>query len=144
MSYRKSRVFNLTEMSAKVLSYSGNGNPIVSVNEYGKGKVYFVNFPLESMLLDTPDSHKTNYYKIYRDIFAEKIGSHIVDSDSVCVGITEHAVSENQAYIVFVNYSGQEVKTNLRMNFAYKTEETVYGNPDCIAPFDAAVIKVSK
>lgn len=62
MSYRKSRVFNLTEMSAKVLSYSGNGNPIVSVNEYGKGKVYFVNFPLESMLLDTPDSHKTNYY----------------------------------------------------------------------------------
>lgn len=144
MSYRKSRVFNLTGTSAKVLAHSGNGNPIVSVNEYGKGKVYFVNFPLESMLLDTPDSHKTSYYKIYRDIFAEKIGSHIADSDCVCVGITEHAVSENQAYIVLVNYSGQEVKPNLRMNFAYKTEETVYGNPDCIAPFDAAVIKVSK
>ncbi len=144
MSYRKSRVFNLTETSANVLSHNGNGNPIVAVNEYGKGKVYFVNFPLESMLLDTPESHKTNYYKIYRNVFAEKIGLHIADSDHVCVGITEHAVNEKQAYVVIVNYSGQEVKPNLRINAAYKTEKTVYGNPDCIAPFDAAVIKVSK
>ena len=144
MTYTKSRQFLLEETRAKVLCRDENRNPIVTECAYGKGRVYFVNFPMETRLLDVPDVHKTDYYEIYRMIFEEKISGHIADSDNGCVGITEHYENDNSAYIVLVNYSGKAASTNLRIRSDYHIEKTIYGNADTIAPYDAAILKVSK
>lgn len=144
MSYGKSRHYEMAETTATVLSRDENARPMVSVNRYGKGKVYFVNFPMESMLLDTPNMHTTSYYKIYRKVFEEELQGHIIDSCSECIGITEHIVNENEAYIVLVNYSGHQSETELVLNREYTIAETLYGNPDKLLPFDGAVIKVIK
>lgn len=144
MTYTKGRQFLLEETRANVLCRDEKQNPIVTECEYGKGKVYFVNFPMETRLLDIPDAHKTDYHEIYRMIFKEKISSHIADSNVKCIGITEHYESEKNAYIVLVNYSGDDVETNLRLKDGYVIEKQIYGNAKSIAPYDAAVLKVSK
>ena len=144
MSYSRGRHFIMSETRAQVLCLDENDNPIVTLSSYGKGKVYFVNFPLESRLLDIENAHQTDYYEIYRKVFEEKINSHIADSDSRCVGITEHYENENSAYIVLVNYSGEASETNLKINPGYHIEKTIYGNPDHLAPYDAAIFKVTK
>ena len=36
--------------TAQVLANDGNGKPIFTVNNFGKGKIYYLNFPLEDML----------------------------------------------------------------------------------------------
>ena len=89
---------------------------------------------METRLLDIPDAHKTDYHEIYRMIFKEKISSHIADSNVKCIGITEHYESEKSAYIVLVNYSGDEVETNLRLKDGYVIEKQIYGNAKRIAP----------
>lgn len=144
MSYGKGRQFMMTETNAEVISRDVNGNPIVAVNNYGKGKVYFVNFPVESMLLDVADAAETDYFEIYRKVFREKIEKHIVSSDCRYVGITEHYVDENNAYVVLINYSDKTVNTNLELNSDFAMDCAVYGNADSIAPYDAAVIKFVK
>ncbi|MBQ7399814.1 MAG: cellulase family glycosylhydrolase [Clostridia bacterium] len=144
MTYTKGRQFTLTETRAKVLCRDEKQNPLITVSEYGKGMVYFVNFPMETRLLDVPDIHKTDYSEVYRMIFEAKIANHVADSDVKCIGITEHHENENSAYIVLVNYSGNEVKTNLTIKPEYKIEKVIYGNIDNIAPYDATVIRVSK
>lgn len=144
LEYSKGRQFKMTETDAEVVSRDGNGNPVVSVNSYGKGKVYFVNFPLEIRLLDVADVAETDYFEIYGKVFAKKTENHVVSSDCRYVGLTEHYADENNVYIVLINYSDKTVNTNLRINYGYTLAESIYGNSESIAPYDAAVIKVSK
>lgn len=140
----KSRQFDMTETTAKVLSRDDRKNPIVSVNEYGKGKVYFVNFPMETALLDMNGAGDTDYFEIYRRVFRNKIDKHIVDITNKHVGVTEHYENENNAYIVLINYSGTEETISLALKHGFHVEKTVYGNTETISPYSATVIKVSK
>ncbi len=142
--YRRSRHLILSEKSAEVLCRDEKGNALVTVCPYGKGKVYFVNFPVENMLLDVPDEHETDYCEIYKTVFAQKIESHIADSNCKCIGITEHPENGNSAYVVLINYSGKTAQTNLEIKQGWLVEKVICGNPDVLAPYETAVIKVKK
>lgn len=144
LDYSRTRKFTISETNAKVICSDEQGMPILTVCEYGKGKVYYANFPVESMLLELSDAHETNQFEIYREIFAEKISEHIADSDCRYIGITEHMAGANSAYIVLINYSDKTVNTNLKIKDGFSIESVILGDPKTITPFDTTIIKVKK
>jgi len=142
--YSRNRIYTITEQTAQVICRDENGVPLITVCEYGKGKVYYVNFPVETMLLDMSNVHETDLFEIYRVVFAEKINSHIADSDCKYIGITEHIEDANNAYIVLINYSDKKVDINLKIKSEYSISKVICGNIESIAPFEITIIKVSR
>ena len=144
LNYMRNRIYTISENTAQVICRDENGVPLITVSEYGKGKVYYVNFPVEKMLLDIPNAHETDLFEIYRNIFSEKIDSHIVDSSCKYIGITEHIEDEKNAYIVLINYSDKTVDTNLKIKSGYSISQVIRGDADKILPFETLIIKVTR
>lgn len=144
LPYCRKREYIITEKNARVISTDDGGNPLITVCEYGKGKVYYVNFPVETMLIDTAEAQETDMYEIYRMVFAGKIANHIADSDCKYIGITEHIADENRAYIVLINYSDKTVETNLKLKSDYSAVDVIRGDINSIAPYETTIIKVLK
>lgn len=142
--YSRNRIYTISEQTAQVICCDENGIPLITVCEYGKGKVYYVNFPVETMLLDMPNAHKTDLFEIYRVVFAKKIDSHIADSDCKYIGITEHIEDANNAYIVLINYSDKIVDVNLKVKSEYNISKLIRGDIESMAPFETTIIKVSR
>ena len=142
--YSRNRIYTISEQTAQVICCDANGVPLITVCEYGKGKVYYVNFPVETMLLDMPNAHKTDLFEIYRVVFAKKIDSHIADSDCKYIGITEHIEDANNAYIVLINYSDKIVDVNLKVKSEYNISKLIRGDIESMAPFETTIIKVSR
>lgn len=143
MPYRTGRKFYISENGAEVLSRDSKGVPIFTKYSYGKGTVYYVNFPMEQVLMESQDAHNSGYYEIYRTVFAHKIKEHIADSDCVRVGITHH-YTDDGAYIVMINYSGEDAHTSLTIKPGYETEKVICGDPYDIKPYDTCILKVRK
>lgn len=57
--------------TAQVLANDGNGKPIFTVNNFGKGKIYYLNFPLEDMLSRQNHAFDGGAYKIYEYVLKE-------------------------------------------------------------------------
>ena len=103
----------LESVGAEVLIKDQNGNPFFTVNDYGKGKVYFINAPIENMIARTPGALvdgqqvpyflRHSYYKLY-EMLDIKNKEKIADSKNSSIGVTEHVVSEAERIINMVNY----------------------------------------
>ena len=57
--------------TAQVLANDGNGKPIFTVNNFGKGKIYYLNFPLEDMLSRQNHAFDGGAYKIYEYVLTQ-------------------------------------------------------------------------
>ena len=90
LSYRKQHPIQLSATRAEVLAKDEKGYPILSQTSYGKGKVLFVNFPLEKMLIHVPDFTEKSYYKVYCDLLAPVLEQKKVISENPYIGLTEH------------------------------------------------------
>ncbi len=139
---RKMR-YELAGTSAEILAFDSKGNPAFAVNNYGKGKVYFVNFPAETMLLGRSNAFDGNTYKLYSKAFAEKIATHEVTSSNKYIGTTLHPADDG-VYCVMVNYSDNPQTTGIQIADAYEISEVYYGDINEVAPLDAAVFKLTR
>ena len=135
--------YKLQPVSAEVLAYDSIGLPAVTVNRYGKGKVYYVNFPLESMLLEENAAFDKEYYKLYKQIFAEKIDNHSIRCENPAVPITYHKGKSGEEYVVAINYSSERQEVNLVLSQEATISEVLYGNMDRLEPFEACVLKMT-
>ena len=144
LTYTRKRVARVSANSASVIARDENEIPIITKASYGKGTVYYVNFPVETMLLDVTNAHETDLYYVYRTIFAKQIEEHIADSDCKYIGITEHTVDETCAYVVMINYSDKTVETNITIKEGYVVEDVIRGDVNTISPFETVIFKASK
>lgn len=78
-----------------------SGNPVIMSKNYGKGKLIFVNAPLENSAL-IPDN---NLYLVYRKL--AKIAGLELPEKSKDVGITRHILPDGRILKFFINYSDQ-------------------------------------
>lgn len=126
------RKLNLKATTAKVLGKEADGNPIFTVNNYGKGKIYFLGLPMEMNLTRKPGAFTENpaeCYKIYQTISADMVAKNrMVTKNDPFVGITEHDLSATEKVIVLVNYSPEEKEVALTINSSWKVDKTLYGN----------------
>ncbi len=126
------RKLNLKTTTAKVLGKEADGNPIFTVNNYGKGKIYFLGLPMEMNLTRKPGAFTENpaeCWKIYQTFSADIVAKNrVVTKNDPFVGITEHDLSATEKVIVLVNYSPEEKEVALTINSGWKVEKSLYGN----------------
>ncbi|MCK9618691.1 MAG: hypothetical protein M0R21_12755, partial [Lentimicrobiaceae bacterium] len=125
------RKLNITTTTAKVLAHEKDDNPIFTVNSYGKGKIYFLGFPMEMNLTKIPGGFTEKpdeCWKVYQTIAAEIIkGNRTVQKNDPYVGITEHDLSPDEKVVVLVNYCPVDRDVPLSINTEWKVEKTLYG-----------------
>lgn len=142
IDYVSEHDLQLEPLSAEVLARNEEGNPIFTVNAYGKGKIYFLGFPVEKIAFDSCcgfDSEKTqDYCEIYREFGKEIIASYRVQCDEPDIGITELTAENGKLVVCAVNYSDRPRKfaPNIKGDF-----KLLYGSLSEIPACDATIIE---
>lgn len=142
VSYSRLRNIRCEATSAKVLVNDNSGNPFITVNNYGKGKVYFVNAPVEASLISKHNAFEYNPHFVYNLVFEEYINQSPVSLDNDLV-YTYHQ-TEDGAYIVILNHSNEEKEFTLTLKSEYRIQRVCYGEENFINPYDACIIKIIK
>lgn len=131
----------LSPKTATVLAYDETGNPCFSQNTYGKGNVYFVNYPLEDNLIDTHRADFAHISKIYKTAFEEKINKKPVLIKGNNLGITHHKTEDGE-YCVIINHSAEQQSFEIQLNTDNaRLEEVCIGSKTSVEPFDAAILR---
>lgn len=93
-----------------------------------------LNAPLEEMLLHNPEIGDAA--EIYQAVKQPEIRC-----GNPFVGITLHA-GQGKTYAVLINYSNLEQKTALCFENKMGKISVLYGNPEILPPFGAAIIEI--
>jgi endo-1,4-beta-mannosidase len=89
----------LKAADCEVIAADMAGNPVITSKNYGKGRLIYVNVPLENSAL-TVDN---NLYLVYRKL--AKIAGLELPEKSKDIGITRHILSDGRILKFFINYS---------------------------------------
>ena len=112
---------NLAPAGAKILGIEADGNPAFSRFDLGKGRVYFLSFPLELILAERPGAfHRDEsppYWRIYDQVFRDAPSTRVVRkappgaiaeksfNSTHLLGVTEHARDAHSRIVVMINQS---------------------------------------
>ena len=122
----------LEPISAKVLGADNDNNPVFTCAEYGKGKVFFLNFRLETFLVEKPgvfhEQDAQPYWHIYDKIAEEAYSRRLICKKDPMVGVTEHIISDNSRMIVMINYSPSGRIVSFKIKGCFAVNEVFYGN----------------
>ncbi len=139
----------LTAKSAKVLAADENGVPMFGVNDYGKGKVYFVSSQLETYAATTPmfadgDNFRP-YHKLYREMNLRN-PLKTASQENCTIGMTEHIIDDNSRYLLLINYEPYEQETAvLTGEYTAVSVDSVDGNAElCASDKGEFTIKLPK
>lgn len=142
IAYKRDRTFFIRENGAEVLAYDDKGMPAVTKASYGKGKVIYVNFPLEKMLIEENNAFDTNRYLIYKKAFEDTISAKMVVSENKYVSVTEHKAAD-ATYIVALNYSPEPQDAQFRFS-GCEIDKIYRGENGIIPPFDGIIFRIRK
>ncbi len=114
--------------------------PWITQNAYGKGTVYFVNFPLEASLLEGKRSFDNPACEVYKEVFRDVLAVHPVKIANENVALTIHS-DGSRLFAVAVNHSEEIQSTQFETNLTLK--KIHYGDPAHCAPLDAVIVEFS-
>lgn len=127
-------------LEADILAKDSHGIPVFTRHRYGKGDVFYLNFPLESSLIQQPEGFGTEAYHVYRTAFAKLLNTLAAFSANPSIGVTLHR-QHDFLYAVCINYSAQSQDMKLILNGA-TISRVLYGNPDRLPPFDSCLMEL--
>lgn len=111
--------YNFKVDGAKVLACDSDNNPVMTVNDYGKGKVYVLAYPIEDIAARSPrvisGEFEKGYHKFYEVMAGSKNKNKVAATDSTSVGMTEHIIDGSRRALVFVNYTPREETSNITL-----------------------------
>ncbi len=140
VTYNRSRNFTMDLNGAEVIASDENGMPIFTKYKYGKGTVYYLNFPLENNLIGDIDGFDGNQHEVYREIFKNEKEKFAVTYDNKYIGMTRHKDNDAE-WITLINYSSEEQSVNMSIKDNRKYE-IVKGDIEKIAPFEMTILKI--
>ena len=143
VDFFRDRNFIMESVGAEVLAYDNYNNPVISVYKYGKGRVFYVNFPLESNMIYESEATEKGRATIYKKLFENYIDKLPVKTNAENVVMTYHP-TDNGVIVVIVNHSLEYKKLALDIKPEYKIKKIYYGEADKINAFDACVILFEK
>lgn len=121
---------------AEVIGTDQVGNPAFTCSQFGKGKVFFLNYPLETYLLTQPGVfHKKNadpYWILYRMLKDSITTDKLIIKDKPNVGITEHELNKKERIITLINYEPERMEVNLRIESGWVIRDVLYGKTEFI------------
>ena len=145
--YSGSREIYLESVSAEILATNEENNIVLARNAFGKGHIWFLNFPLEKLAFSKLDGYDPTinppYYKVY-ELFAESLlGKKAVVSGNPMIGLTE-AADGDSLLVTAINYSDKPQEPALTLQNGYAVTEVLYGSLDSIGKCDGVVFKVKR
>ncbi len=147
-----SHKLRLKSVRAEVLGHEEDGSPALSVASYGRGKVFYLNTPLELTVTRTPGILHTPgpppCWAVYRHIAGEVMEHRAIRKQHPMVGVTEHPRDDGSRVIVAVNYSPEKINEALTPRSGWKLSAILYGkveaNGECALPGNDAVVFLVK
>jgi hypothetical protein len=144
---------SMTPTRATVLGSEADGNPAFTYAEYGKGRIYFLSFPMEEELVKRAGSfHGSDarpYWSIYTILRDSMPCRRILLKTHPQVGVTEHPLDAERRVVVMINYSPQPVMFSFSLVAGWQEETVLYGemtskNQVTLKANDAAVLVFRK
>lgn len=143
--YTPSNDMIIESVGAEVLAANEDGNPVFTVNSFGKGKVYFLGFSPESAALNAccgfDADESESFYKIYAEVGKDIIGSYKVKSDNPYIGITEKYCDDGSLIVCAINYDKRPHEFSPTIDGDY---ELLYGALGEIPKCDGVILRFSK
>jgi hypothetical protein len=148
-----SRRLNIVPTTARVLAKENDGNPVFTENVCGKGKIYFLSFPLEMNMTQTPGIFTENppeCWKIYKTFGSDAISrNRTVTKSDPFIGITEHDISTDKKIITLINYTPAERNVRIDISAGWSVVKSLYGKMPLksavlIQGNDACVLEINK
>lgn len=138
----REQYFRIQSVGAQILACDSGDEPAVSVCSYGKGRVYYVNFPLESMLLLENDAFGKGRHLIYELMFGDILSEREAWIDNPNLSMTFHPAEDGSIYCAIMNYSDLEQKINLQLNAGYRIAEVIAGNPETVEACGMTMLQI--
>ena len=119
---RRSSTVRILPKESKVLGSSMNGDAMVTVANFGKGRVVFVNAAIERESFRSAGAYfgggLNPLYLVYREAARIAGVKRVVEKGESCpnVGLTEHKLSNGNTIIVAVNYNPHEVVCPIKLS----------------------------
>ena len=124
----------LESVGAEVLIKDQYGNPFFTVNTYGKGKVYLINAPIETIASMSPgaivDGKQIPYilrhdlYKLYK-LLGIKNKDKIASNENPSIGVTEHIVADDERIINVLNHCPYEQTAQITLEGGFKYDSII-------------------
>lgn len=140
LPFQQRKHLDLIPSGADILATDTQNRPVLSVNRFQNGAVYYLNFPLEQMLLSKSNAFDLSYELIYQKIFKAQTENSLVKTDCSYIGITEHL--GKQTYAVLVNYSADRQQTSLKLAEGWQIRKVHYGDAEILPGCDAVVLEL--
>lgn len=96
----------MTPTTAKTVLTTKDGQPALTVNTYGEGEVWFLNYPIEEHTAKTPNGIYEQLYKIY-DLMELRSSERIAAKHDPYIGMTEHSAGDKKI-LVLINYEPED------------------------------------
>ena len=138
------RRFDTVPTTAEVLARDEKGRPAFARNQYGKGAIYTVLFPLEAMLLDENDAFEGANNEIYREVFKNNLAAHPASVTDSRVTLTFHPEENGDVTVIAVNASPDERKTGFALKDGWKIKAAVGEDPDTLSPGGCSIVTIGK
>lgn len=140
--YSRSRNYLITADRAEVIARDESGMPIFTKFRYGKGTVYYLNFPLEQNAVDVCDAFESEQYGVYDEIFRATKEDYALTYDNSHIGMTRHMSGDAQL-VTLINYSPKPQTVGARLRDGYACE-IIKGDLESIAPFELTIVKLTR
>ncbi|MBR6646075.1 MAG: hypothetical protein IKL09_01000 [Clostridia bacterium] len=126
-----------------MLAYDDKNIPFITVNQYGKGRVFFVNAPIESDLIEKRNAFAADTSVIYKTLFEKQIKNYPVKLNNSDLIFTYHP-AEDGGFVIVLNHHSDEKDFTIELEAGYSVDKIYYGNVNKVAPYDALVLKLKK
>ena len=145
INYTPTNDMIIESVGAEVLARNEGGNPVFTVNRFGKGKVYFLGFSPENAAYTTcggfdPEDGGEEFYRIYAEAAKDIIPTYKVRSDSPYIGITELNCDDGSLIVCAINYDRKAHDFSPKINGSY---EILYGSLGEIPSCDGVILRFS-
>ncbi len=126
--------------TAQVLVYDDRNRPFISVNHYGKGRVFVVAAPIEQNLIGAHNAFDQPMQVVYRKLLSDHVPNEVRLSDPELVA-TYHP-TEDGMIAVIVNHHDTDKPFTLQTD--YTVSQVYYGSTDIVKAYDACVIRLTQ
>ena len=138
------RKFHIEPTTAKVVATDdGDGSPVMTCNNYGKGKMFFLDVGIEKYLVENANAlNDYPYYKIYQKVGEDILKNKKAVSNNPNIAVTIHP-TEKGFIAVAINYSDKDLPCDIRWKEGLKVTP-VKGDGKIIGKCDAEIFIVEE
>ncbi len=142
--------YSLKSVGAKILATDQSSEPVMAVNDYGKGKIYTLAYPIEIYAAAQPrvlsGRYEKGYHKFYEVLKQHKNALRSSENNNPNICLTEHIIDERTRLLILINCNPRKETANISLKGynAPEKENSKNGFEITLEGNSGTVIKIEK